>query len=84
MLDAHPVHAELVRDLVPAIPRRLVTLGTEQCDVVRDRGRDIAVEGRDGLVDGILRHDPVCRELAAGHNNESGNAVRDDVLAAEL
>ena len=43
-----------------------------------------AVEGGDGLVDGVLGHDAVGRPLAAGDDDEAGHRVRDDVLARQL
>ena len=84
VLNAHLVHPEGAGDLRALVPRRLVTFRAEKGDVFCRRRGNLAVERRDCLVNGVLRHHAVGRPLAARDNHESWHAVRDDVLAAQL
>ena len=84
VLDAHAMQAEGPRDLPALVPCGLVPLRAEERDVLGGARRHLPVECRHGLVDRVLRHDPVGGPLAAGDDDEAGNAVRHDVLAAQL
>ena len=84
VFDAHLMHVEHAGDLGPTVPRGLVALGPDQADVLGDAGGDLPVERCNRFIDCILRHDAVGGPLAAGHDDETRNAVRDDVLARQF
>ena len=84
LLDALDVQAALAGQGRAAVPHRPVADGADHGDVLGGRRGDVAAQAAGRLVDGVDRHDPVGRVLAARDDDEPGRRVRDDVLPGEL
>ena len=84
VFDARLVHSVGARKDRPFIPGRFVPFSTEQRDIFCDARRNLAIEGIDGGIHGILGHDAVGRPLASGDDDEPRHAVRHDVFPAEF
>ncbi len=84
MFDASRVQSRIGRDLATPVPRGAVSLRAEQWDVLRGTRGNAAVEGVDRSIDGILRHDPIGRPLAARDDDKPRNRMGDDVLPRQF
>ncbi len=73
-----------LRDARPGVPERLVALRAQQRHVLGDAVGDLLVEAVHRFVHRVLGHHPVRRVLAARHDHQARDRVRDGVLAGEL